>query len=87
LAAAKMMKALNPEVVIPGHGQPGTVKIFEDTENYYALLVERVGKMAKDGKTLEQIKKEVRMPEYDHWATKERFPTNVEAAYKVVMGR
>ena len=87
LAAAKMMKALNPEVVIPGHGQPGTVKIFEDTENYYALLVERVGKMAKDGKTLEQIKKEVRMPEYDHWATKERFPTNVEAAYKVVMGK
>jgi glyoxylase-like metal-dependent hydrolase (beta-lactamase superfamily II) len=87
LAAAKMMKALNPEVVIPGHGQPGTMKIFEDTENYYALLVERVGKMAKAGKTLEQIKKEVRMPEYDHWATKERFPTNVEAAYKVVMGK
>jgi hypothetical protein len=49
--------------------------------------VERVGKMAKEGKTLEQIKKEVRMPEYGHWATKERFPTNVEAAYKVVMGK
>src|SRR5687767_8398826 len=84
LAASKMMKALNPEVVVPGHGQPGTVKIFDDTEKYYALLVERVGKMAKEGKSLEQIKKEVRMPEYDHWATKERFPTNVEAAYKVV---
>ena len=84
LAASKMMKALNPEVVIPGHGQPGTVKIFDDTEKYYALLVERVGKMAQEGKSLEQIKKEVRMPEYDHWATKERFPTNVEAAYKVV---
>jgi len=39
LAAAKMMKALNPEHVIPGHGQPGTVKIFEDTEKYYALLL------------------------------------------------
>jgi cyclase len=36
LAAAKMMKALNPEFVIPGHGQPGTVKIFDDTEKYYA---------------------------------------------------
>ena len=87
LAASKMMKALNPEVVIPGHGQPGTVKIFDDTEKYYALLVERVGKMAQEGKSLEQIKKEVRMPEYDHWATKERFPTNVEAAYKVVTGK
>jgi cyclase len=86
LAAAKMMKSLNPEHVIPGHGIPGTVKIFEDTEKYYALLVERVGKMVKDGKSLDDIKKELKMPEYDHWATKERFPTNVEAAYKVVKG-
>jgi cyclase len=86
LAASKMMKALNPEFVIPGHGQPGTVKIFDDTEKYYALLVERVGKLAKEGKSLDEIKKEVKMPEYDHWATKERFPTNVEAAYKVVKG-
>lgn len=86
LAAAKMMKALNPEFVIPGHGQPGTVKIFDDTEKYYALLVERVGKLAKEGKSLDEIKKEVKMPEYDQWATKERFPTNVEAAYKVVKG-
>ena len=86
LAAAKMMKGLNPEFVIPGHGIPGTVKIFDDTEKYYALLLERVGKMAKEGKSLDEIKKEVRMPEYDHWATKERFPTNVEAAYKVVTG-
>ena len=86
LAASKTMKALNPEVVIPGHGTPGTVKIFDDTEKYYALLVERVGKMVNEGKSLDEIKKELKMPEYDHWATKERFPTNVEAAYKVVRG-
>ena len=34
LAAGKMMKALNPEHVVPGHGPPGTVKIFEDGEKY-----------------------------------------------------
>jgi cyclase len=28
LEAIKMMKALNPEVVVPGHGAPGTVKIL-----------------------------------------------------------
>src|SRR5262247_345777 len=86
LAAAKMMKALNPEHVIPGHGQPSTVKIFDDTEKYYALLVEQVGKLVKEGKSLDEIKKEVKMPEYAHWASQERFPTNVEAAYKVVKG-
>jgi len=86
LAASKMMKALNPEVVVPGHGQPGTVKIFEDTEKYYALLVERVGKLAKEGKSLDEIKKELKMPEYAHWASQERMPSNVDAAYKVVKG-
>ena len=86
LAAAKMMKGLNPEFVIPGHGIPGTVKIFEDSERYYALLLDRVGRMAREGKSLDQIKKELKMPEYDNWATKERFPGNVEAAYKAVKG-
>jgi hypothetical protein len=84
LAAAKMMKAVNPEHVIPGHGNPGTVKIFDDTEKYYALLLERVGKLMKAGKSLDEIQKEVTMPEYDHWASKERFPTNVEAAYRAL---
>jgi hypothetical protein len=80
------MKALNPQIVVPGHGQPGTVKIFEDTEKYYALLVERVGRMVKDGKSLDEIKRELKMPEYEHWASKDRFPSNVEAAYKMVKG-
>jgi cyclase len=86
LAAAKTMKSLNPVHVVPGHGIPGTVKIFEDSERYYALLLERVGRLAREGKSLDQIKKEVRMPEYEHWAAQERFPTNVEAAYRAVKG-
>ena len=86
LAAAKTMKSLNPLHVVPGHGTPGTVKIFEDSEKYYALLLERVGRLAKEGKSLDQIKKEVRMPEYENWAAQERFPTNVEAAYRAVKG-
>jgi len=86
LAAGKMMKSLNPVHVVPGHGAPGTVKIFEDSEKYYALLLERVARLAKEGKSLDQIKKEVRMPEYENWAAQERFPTNVEAAYRAVKG-
>ncbi len=87
LAALKTMKALNPEFVIPGHGTPGTVKIFEDTERFYALLIDRVGAMAREGKSLDQIKKELRMPEYDGWASKDRIPSNIDAAYKVVTAK
>ncbi|MGH7774310.1 MAG: MBL fold metallo-hydrolase [Candidatus Binatia bacterium] len=84
LSSMKMMKALNPEIVVPGHGLPGTVKIFEETERYYGLLLERVGQMVRAGKSLDEIKKDLRMPEYEDWTAKERFPTNVEAAYRAV---
>jgi glyoxylase-like metal-dependent hydrolase (beta-lactamase superfamily II) len=80
LAAIKSMRALNPEIVIAGHGAPGTTRIFDEMERYYALLLERVGGMARDGKTLEQIKAELKMPEFDDWAGKARFPSNVDAA-------
>jgi cyclase len=87
LAAGKMMKALNPEHVIPGHGTPGTVKIFEDGEQYYALLLERVGKLMKEGKSLDDLKKEVKMPEYASFASQDRMPTNIDAAYKALGGK
>ena len=84
LSAIKMMKALNPEIVIPGHGDPGTAKILDDMERYYNLLLERVGAMVKAGKSLDDIKKELKMPETDDWAGKDRFPNNIEAAYRAV---
>lgn len=86
LSAIKMMKALNPEVVVPGHGDPGTVKILDDMERYYNLLMERVGAMVKAGKSLDEIKKELRMPETADWEGKDRFPNNIEAAYRAIKG-
>jgi cyclase len=85
--AMKMMKALQPEIVVPGHGAPGTTKIFDDSIQYYSLLLERVGNMAKEGKSPEMIKKELRMPETDDWASKERIYTNIDAAHRAVTGK
>jgi len=82
--AFKMMKALNPEIVVTGHGSPGTVKTFDESTQYYTLLVDRVKKMVQEGKSEDQIKQELRMPEYDSWAGKDRMPTNIDAAYRAV---
>lgn len=87
LASIRMMRALNPEVVIAGHGEPGTTQIFDEMERYYMLLLERVGNLARLGKSLDEIKQELRMPEFDDWAAKERFSSNVELAYKAVGGK
>jgi len=86
LAAIRTMKSLNPEVVVPGHGSFGTTKIFDDSQRYYELLLERVGMMVREGKSLDQIKRELRMPEYAGWSYQERMPTNIEAAYRAVNG-
>jgi cyclase len=87
LAGIKMMKALNPEVVVPGHDAPGTVKIFEDTEAHYAIILDRVAQLVRQGKTLDQIKKEARFPEYDDWLNKGRIPGIIEAAFKEAGGK
>ena len=86
LAAMKMLKALNPEVVVPGHGSFGTTKIFDENDRYYTLLLERVGAMVRAGKSLDQVKQELRMPEIADWSYQERMPSNIEAAYRVAKG-
>ena len=87
LAATRMLRALNPEVVVPGHGSPGTTSIFDESERYYTLLVERVGALVKMGKTREQIGIELRMPEYADWAYQDRMPSNIDAAYRAATTR
>jgi hypothetical protein len=47
--------------------------------------LERIGKLAKDGKSLEQIKS-VEDPRNEDWAGQDRFGNNVEAAYRGVVG-
>ena len=85
--AMNMMKALNPEVVIPGHGLPGSAEIFDNYTRYLNLLLQRVGAMVNEGKTLDQIKAELRMPEYENLAgEKERLGNNIEAAYRTIQG-
>jgi cyclase len=84
LASYKLMKSLNPEIVVPGHGAVSTTKIFDEYEAFYNLLVKRVGEMAAQGKSLDEIKKELKMPEYTDWADQNNLPQNVTVAYESI---
>lgn len=87
LAVMKTMRALNAEVVIPGHGAPTTNKIFDDYSRYLETLLQRVGTLMAAGRTLDQIKQELRMPEYENLVgAKERIPNNIEAAHRAIQG-
>jgi cyclase len=79
------LKALNPEIVVPAHGRPGTVQLLDETDRFYDILLERVGKMASAGKSLDEIKRDLQLPEYKQWSGgKERLDSNIEAAYRAV---
>lgn len=81
----KMLKALNPEVVVPAHGLRGTVQLLDETDAFYDILLDRVGKQMAQGKSLDEIKMELRLPEYQNWSGgKERLDTNIEAAYRAL---
>jgi hypothetical protein len=56
-------------------------------ERYYNLLLDRVKQMAQQGKSLDEIKKELKMPEFQDWEGKDRFPNNIEAAYRGATGK
>lgn len=84
IASYKLMKSLNPEVVIAGHGQPTTTKIFDEYEGFYTLLMQRVNEMAAQGKSLVDIKKELKMPEYADWNGQDRLAVNIDAAYRLI---
>jgi cyclase len=62
-AALKKLKALNPDVVVPAHGAPGTVQLLNDTDTFYDVLLDRVGKMMAEGKSLDEIKASLRLSE------------------------
>lgn len=84
-ATLKTLKALNPDIVVPAHGAPGTVQLLTETEAFYDVLLDRVGKMIAEGKSLDEIKAGLRLAEYQSWSGgKERLDTNIEAAYRAI---
>jgi len=46
-----------------------------------------VRQMVKQGKSLDEIKKELKIPGTEDWAGKDRFANNIEAAYRGVTGK
>jgi cyclase len=84
LASYKLMKALNPEVVVTGHGPVTTTKTLDEYEGFYTLLLKRVGDMAAQGKSLAEIKTELKMPEYADWNGQNLLGLYIDVAYNSV---
>ena len=75
-----MMKALNPDRVTPGHSATGTVKNFRRRQTVLLFAASWLWK----GKSLAEIKKDSRMPEYAHWGSHPPLPTRLMAGLAIL---
>lgn len=68
------MRALDREIVVPGHGATGTIKILDDMEKYDTLLLDRVGALVGQGESLDEIKRICACPRPTTGRAKTAFP-------------
>ena len=71
-----MRRNLAVETYIPGHGPVHIgrgVKDLEEQKRYFVVMRDEIAKMVQDGKTLEQVEKEFKIPqEFAHYKRPER---------------
>lgn len=81
----KRVEAMDFDIFVPGHGPVGRkehVRMFRD---YLEALHGEVLAAARAGKTLEQMKQDIKLSKYENWGGyKEMFPLNIEGMYRLV---
>lgn len=83
IAGLKKLEKMDFDILAPGHGPMGTRNHVRTHREYVEELRHEVLSRIRAGKTLEQIKAEVKMEKYNKWGSyKNWFTLNVEGMYK-----
>jgi glyoxylase-like metal-dependent hydrolase (beta-lactamase superfamily II) len=80
----KRVEAMDFDVLVPGHGPLGTKANVTMFREYLQDLRSEVMRHAREGKSLDEIKRLVTLPKYAGWNPKEWFPLNIEGMYRLV---
>lgn len=85
IASIEKVEAMDFETFAPGHGPLGTKQDIRDHRQFLEKLRMQVLDLARQGKSVDEVKQAVKMPEYSAWAGYEQmFPLNVEGMYRLV---
>jgi glyoxylase-like metal-dependent hydrolase (beta-lactamase superfamily II) len=78
----RAVEALDFDIVAPGHGAVFDKGAVAETREYFEYLVAEVTAGMQAGRSLEDLRENLRLERYSHWANYERLRgMNVEAAY------
>jgi glyoxylase-like metal-dependent hydrolase (beta-lactamase superfamily II) len=81
----KRVEGMDFDTLVPGHGPVGRKEHVTMFRTYLTDLHEEVLRLAREGKSLEEVKQLVTLPKYAAWANyKDWFPLNVEGMYRHV---
>src|SRR3989338_8247676 len=79
----KNLKNFDAGIYVPGHGGAGNIDMLFNIQQYLIDLQREVKKYIAKGKTIDEIKKEIKLPKYKNWLKyKEWLPLNAESVYR-----
>lgn len=81
----KRVEAMEFDIFAPGHGPLGTKEDVRNFRNYVVELRDEVLTLARQGKSVDEVKQAVKMAKYTGWAGYEQMQQlNVEGMYRLV---
>jgi glyoxylase-like metal-dependent hydrolase (beta-lactamase superfamily II) len=80
------VKDLDIDLIVPGHGPPGTKSELEDEREYFEFVMEQTRSCFERGLGPEQAVKEIDLGPYRDWLDAERIIANVGVAYRELRG-
>jgi glyoxylase-like metal-dependent hydrolase (beta-lactamase superfamily II) len=85
IESLRRVEALDFDTLAPGHGPMGTKADVLAFRAYMEELREEVLRLAREGKSLDEVVQTMKMPRYESWGGyKEMFPLNVAGMYRHV---
>jgi glyoxylase-like metal-dependent hydrolase (beta-lactamase superfamily II) len=88
IVALKSIEGMDFEILAPGHAGLGSKADIAEHRRYFELLRERVKREMDAGESLEEIKRSVKMTEYESWgAYRDWVELNVEGMYRYLRAR
>lgn len=85
LAALERIRALEPEIVVPGHGPVVGLAAISEVEAYLQFVHSEASKRATAGLSAVEAAFDIELGEYARWSDSERLVANVDAVYAEVL--
>jgi glyoxylase-like metal-dependent hydrolase (beta-lactamase superfamily II) len=86
LAALDAMQALEPAVVVPGHGPVSGPETLDELAGYFRLVAEQGRALHDEGVPVEEAVARVRLGSYADWVDVERTALNLMQVYRELDG-